>query len=625
MTHCLLIGSQKQKTLDPATLKNNCTISSVIKYKDYRNLLTKLKRKCKLCYYKDKCKEFRHNVKRLWQVINTCIGKINDKTKLINYIKVGNTNIYDCKQIADEMGNYFSTIGSKYANNIPQSNKNIAEYLNVIPRNPNSIFFMPTSCVEIERLISKLPNKKSSGFDNIHNIILKSIQSVISEKLASLFNESMLSGTFPEQMKLAVVVPLYKSKEIYLTSNYRPISLLITLSKILEKVIYKRTYQFLNQSNQFYNSQYGFRSHHSCEHAITELVGNILKNKENGKTTISLFLDLSKAFDSLQHETLLKKLEIYGIRGIALKWFTSYLENRTMRAKCRTVMLNSELSQVFKTDFGTPQGSCLGPLLFIIFCNDLNLHLTYLSCIQFADDTTLYGASTSVKLLQCKIEHDLNVITDWFKANKLTLNVDKTICVVFSPKGDTNSKIDLKLGDFAIPCCTQTKFLGIWLDKSLDWNKHMDILLRKLKQNIGLLRKSKNMLDKKALRSLYYAHIHSHLSYSISVWGSMLNNKQIQKLQKVQKTCLGILEPTLKITDSLKKQRILKINQLVDLELNKLAFKLTHCLLPEKLAQCMISDAGGKSLKKSHKYMTRNKSIRTYPNLNEMFIKRAFL
>ena len=143
--------------------------------------------------------------KQLWQVINTCIGKTNDKANLINHIKVGNTDLYDCKPIADEMGNYFSTIGSKYANDIPKSNKYISEYLNVIPRNPKNIFFTQTNCVEIERLISKLPNKKSSGFDNIDNIILKSIKSVISEKLASLFNKSMLSGTFPEQMKLTEV------------------------------------------------------------------------------------------------------------------------------------------------------------------------------------------------------------------------------------------------------------------------------------------------------------------------------------------------------------------------------------------------------------------------------------
>ena len=164
---------------------------------------------------------------------------------------------------------------------------------------------------------------------------------MLSEKLASLFNLSMSAGVFPEMMKLAEVVPLYKSKERFLTSNYRPISLLITISKILEKIIYKRTYKFLDKNNQFHNFQYGFRSQHSCENTIAELVGNILKNKENGRTTISLFMDLSKAFDLLQHETLLKKLEIYGIRGTPLEWFCSYLKNRTMRAKCTTGLSNS--------------------------------------------------------------------------------------------------------------------------------------------------------------------------------------------------------------------------------------------------------------------------------------------
>ena len=219
--------------------------------------------------------------------------------------------------------------------------------------------------------------------------------------------------------------------------------------------------QFLNKHNRFYNSQYGFRSHHSCKNAITELVGNILKNKENDKTTISLFLDLSKAFDSLQHNTLLKKLEIYGIRGTALDSYKSYLENRSMRAKCTTGLSNSEFSQIYKTDFSTPQGSCLRPLLFIIFCNDLNIHLTYLSCILFADDTTLYEANKSINLLQCKIEHDLAIIIDWLRANKLTQNAEKMICVIFSPKNESVKGINLKLGGHLIHCCIHTKFLGI--------------------------------------------------------------------------------------------------------------------------------------------------------------------
>ena len=451
LTKGLLISSHKQQVLYQASLRKNSPNSSTIKYRNYRNLLTKLKRKCKLNYYKDKCKEFRRNAKKLWHVINTCIGKESDKTNIINYIKVGNIDVYDSKLIADEMGHFFSRIGSNYAKKIPASHTKIDDYLKVITKNDKSIFLNPTNCVEVTMLISKLPNKKSSGYDNIDNILLKSIKDVVSEKLASLFNLTMSVGVFPEMMKLAEVVPLYKSKERFLTSNYRPISLLITISKILEKIIYKRTYEFLDKNNQFYNSQYRFRSQHSCKNAIAELVGNILKNKENGKTTISLFLDLSKAFDSLQHETLLKKLEIYGIRGTPLEWFCSYLKNRTMRTKCTTGLSNSELSQTYKMEFGTPQGSCLGPLLFIIFCNDLNIHLTYLSCIQFADDTTLYGSNKSVRLLQCEIEHDLVVITDWFRANKLTLNADKTIGVIFSLKNESNVEIKLKLGSHKIP------------------------------------------------------------------------------------------------------------------------------------------------------------------------------
>ena len=159
---------------------------------------------------------------------------------------VGNVDIYDNKKIVDEMGHYFSTIGSKYANNILKSDTSISDYLKVIPRNARSIFLNPTNKREVKLLILNLPNKKSSRFDNINNILLKLIKSTISDNLACLFNQSMAEGIFPDQMKLAEVVPLFKSKERFLLNNYRPISLLITISKILEKMMYKRTYSFLN-------------------------------------------------------------------------------------------------------------------------------------------------------------------------------------------------------------------------------------------------------------------------------------------------------------------------------------------------------------------------------------------
>ena len=205
-------------------------------------------------------------------------------------------------------------------------------------------------------------------------------------------------------MKLGDVVPLYKSKERYLTTNYRPISLLTTLSKILEKVMYKRTYNFLTETNQIYSGQYGFRNKHSTENAISELLGRVIKGLEHHKHTISVFLDLSKAFDTLNHRILLDKLERYGIRGIALEWFNSYLLNRKMRSKCTPdSSRGTEYSEYYDINYGTPQGSCLGPLLFLVFTNDLHMIIENGQCLLFADDTTLYPKSPEPTIP--KVEH----------------------------------------------------------------------------------------------------------------------------------------------------------------------------------------------------------------------------
>ena len=206
----------------------------------------------------------------------------------------------------------------------------------------------------------------------------------------------------------------------------------------------------MEATGQIYNSQYGFRSQHSCENAVSELLSEIIKGLQNGHYTIALFLDLSKAFDTLEHEVLLEKMHRYGIRGNVLNWYRSYLLNRKIRVKCQVASSGRlEYSDYRTVNFGTPQGSCLGPLIFLIFTNDLQKHLHHCSSILFADDTTLYKAHQNLKYLKWSVQDDMNTLTDWFRANKLTLNIDKTICMLFQPNGQCR-EIELEIDNIKI-------------------------------------------------------------------------------------------------------------------------------------------------------------------------------
>ena len=215
----------------------------------------------------------------------------------------------------------------------------------------------PTDVCEVKKIVAKLPSKRSSGHDNISSILLKDIVASIADVLCVIFNKSLRLGEFPSTMKLAEVVPLYKGKEHYLETNYRPISLLTTISKVLEKIVHQRIYSFLQNTGQLYENQYGFREAHSCEHPIGKVVNGIVKSLEHKETSVCVLLDLSKAFDTIEHTIMLEKLALYGIRGNALSWFKSYLSNRSLRVKCRTISsTTTQTSREYSVEYGTPQG-----------------------------------------------------------------------------------------------------------------------------------------------------------------------------------------------------------------------------------------------------------------------------
>ena len=502
------------------------------KYHDYARLLKRLLRFAKKSYYIDRCNLYKSNTKKLWSTIHEICGKHNDKSSMIDYLTIEGIKTYEANKISNQFAHYFSNVGKKFANKLPASVTPVSEYIGRITSNPKSIMLSPCTESELSRLINSLPNKTSHGIDEINNVLLKKISKSILPVLCTIFNKSLETGVFPELMKIAEVVPLYKGGDKSQENNYRPISLLTTMSKILEKVMYKRVYSFLNSTKQLYNKQYGFRSKHSTEQAVCEIVAKILKNVENRIPSVAIFLDLSKAFDTLEHSIVLMKMSRYGIRGCALKWFESYLNNRKLLAKCVSTSSGSVTkSEVKDIEYGTPQGSCLGPLIFLIFCNDMRLNLDFLDCVQFADDTSLIFGHRDRKFLNFAIEHDLRIIQDWFNANKLTLNVTKSVYVIFGDEKNTLKELTLRIGNTQIPRVSNAKILGLWIDEKLTWNIHVDKILTKVCSRVGLLKYSKNFLTTHAKKILYFAQIYSVLTYGIVVWGPMLNQVKLTDLQ----------------------------------------------------------------------------------------------
>ena len=620
VTKGLINSIRRQKTLYRKQLHTSDPTDTT-RYITYRNTLKKLLRRSKLSYFNNKCLEYKQNSRKLWQLINQVINKIPKKSQVIESLKIDNLIKYSPQEITKGFCDHFAHIGEKYASKIRASRVLVETYSSKIKMCASSLFLLPTDKTEIRALIMNLPAKTSSGFDEISNNLLKNLSPSLLNPLERIFNKSLNDGVFPELMKKADISPLFKSKLENDANNYRPISLLLTISKVLEKIVYQRTYTFLESTRQIYNSQYGFRSQHSCESAVSELVSEIIKGFQNGMYTAALFLDLSKAFDTLEHEVLLDKMYQYGIRGSSLSWFRSYLENRKIRVKCRVASSGRiEHSEYQTVNYGTPQGSCLGPLIFLIFTNDLNQHLQHSSSILFADDTTLYKTHRNLNYLEWCIQDDMQTLTDWFKANKLTLNLDKTVCILFQQNGP-KKELKIQIDTITIGTSNEIKFLGMWLDSHLTWSTHVQKLITKLKRYVTLLKFGNRLLTKDCKKQVYSAHIQSHLQYGILLWGNNLNPQQINKLIKIQESCLEYIDPN----SGFKKNKVLKANSLIELENSKFGYKLIHGLLPRKIETACMFDQNNSNLQKNHNYQTRHKKIPNIPiKMNKQY-RASFL
>ncbi len=581
MTPGLLKSSQTRLKLYRKCITSNRQDPKYIKYTKYRNLFNSMKRKTKFEYYSKLIKEHANDMRKTWRVLNTMIGKTNNKNEISDKFIINNNVITNPNTISEEFCKYFTEVGDKLASNIPKSKHSYEEH-NTRPRNPRSIYISPTDTNEITKIISMMKSKNSSGHDNLNSILIKQIKHSISTPLTIIANKSLEHGEIPQNMKIAKIIPIYKAKDRKQLNNYRPISLLPCLSKILEKIMHKRVYHFMLLNDQFYKSQYGFRPCHNTVHAVTEFCHSVFESFENKETTLAVFLDLSKAFDTIDHKILLSKLDRYGIRGRALEWFRNYLSNRLQYVKYK-----NSTSPTMSMVNGVPQGSVLGPLLFIIYSNDIPSSLSQSKAIMFADDTTIYHSGKNIIELFNVVNNDLNKLTDWFRANKLSLNIGKTNYIIFNNTKHMvfDNNLNLILDNQKLQNVDSTKFLGIIIDKHLNWTEHIKHIKVKMARGTYAINSLKFIIPIKLLKVIYHSIIHSYLTYGILLWGSATQTK-LKPLETAQKRAIRSIgklkynDPSLPM---FKQLEIIKLTEIYKTQLNSLMYDQNNNTLPKSL------------------------------------------
>ena len=353
--------------------------------------------------------------------------------------------------------------------------------------------------------------------------------------LTHICNLSISQGIFPEQLKIANVIPLYKSDDSMSFNNYRPVSVLCVLSKIFEKIMYNRVAAFLEIFKILHDNQYGFRKKSSTHVALLTFIDKVIEAIEKGEYAIGVFLDFSKAFDTVDHQILLNKLDQYGIRGCALSWFKSYLSRRL-----QYVTYNGSQSSQQMIKCGVPQGSILGPLLFLIYINDLCIVCKRTEPVLFADDTNLFSSGSNAISLQDGVNNDLAIIAEWLKVNKLSLNIKKTHFMCFSAKNKSRPGISLQIDREAIAEVNKSKFLGVVVDNKLSWKDHISFVCRKVARDIGVIIKARKVLHNESLKCLYYSFMYPYMIYCNQVWGSACKTN-IEPLQVLQKRAVRII------------------------------------------------------------------------------------
>ena len=410
----------------------------------------------------------------------------------------------------------------------------------------------PVTCTEILETLKLLQPKLSQDFNGLSMYLVKKLSFQLAKPLCHLINLSFSTGVVPTQLKIAKIIPIFKSGDPLCMDNYRPISLLSCFSKIFEKIACIRLSIFLENNKLLSDNQFGFRSNHSTVHPMLKFMNHVSNALNKKKHCIAIFCDLRKAFDTVDHEILFKKLERLGICGSTLKWFKSYLSERK-----QFVSIDGVLSDLLEILIGVPQGSILGPILFLIYVNDLP-EWSNLLALLFADDTTLLASDDNIDDLILHVNSEFKKIVTFFRAHKLSLHPEKTQFILFTNSTIVKQKnipLVINMNNHTldnpglifpmkrISSSSDTpavKFLGIYFDPDLNFKIQIRNISSKISKSLFILRRAKTFLSEKALKTLYYSLIHCHLIYGIHIWSSTAQSN-LKELVLKQKNAIRII------------------------------------------------------------------------------------
>lgn len=580
-------------------------------FKAYSRLLKLLIDRLKQNYFKSQFNHYKNNQRKTWQTINNICGR--GRQQKIKAIQTSDGQlISDNGSIAAEFNSYFANIPINVQDSLENSNQN---YDHLVSVNDRSMYFIPIESNEVNGVINRLDVKKENN--DLSPKFFKLCKDHICGILSILFNKCVDRGIYPKILKVARIAPIFKAGNKLLVANYRPVSILSTLNKIFEKCIYKRLDNFLSHCNIISENQFGFMKSRDTQQAALKFVVDILSIYTTGECAAGLFLDFSKAFDTIDRKRLLFKAYRCGIRGPILNLLDSYLSSRF-----HYTSINGESSSLIENKIGVPQGSCLGPLLFNIYINDFQRLLKNVLMILFADDSTVIVKSNNLTSLAFKLNFILYKINDWCNSNKLALNVNKTKIMVFNSKKKLLPRVTLDSKDVEV--VRQYKYLGFVLDNSLKHTQHILKLIGKMRQYRAVTFKIGKFFNLDTAKTFYYTMIYSHLCYGTIIWAGTLKTANFKKLEALQDKIIKNLFcrhlPNMNLSSIYKRLKILKLKDIYKL---KICLTMYKCLYCNYLPYIQTVIAG---LIRDHVYETRSRSdyLLPVPNVKSVELNLVY-